>query len=534
VAHALRGGVVLATDSLSPAVAAAAVWSDTGAPPTLSLAPLGGGSVGAASWSFTPATQQASTFGVIVYVGRNASNVTAAAAQLGGAAFPATWARAAAEWDALWASAFTPGGGGAFSGSLPVLAAGQPANCTPAMARIYYQGVVTAVSLWKHPPMVAADAEGATAAYPMPRGFAAVAGVQWAITTSYFWDLAYAAPLLYTLEPLGLRDMLEAMLGVDFHAHYAIDALSVTGVGPWYAFNDWSVFLLLTGWAGTAARGDAAAFWLAPIAGRRAVDWLDSVATAWQALPSIAPPGGGALADYGLADNLLECVPSYLHGVPSLNAANVRMMRGAADVWAALGNASRAAELRASAAALLPAVLALYVPESGYWACAYPNGSAVPVRHVVDFVTVAEAISGDLPARVRGEMAAFLSGSLLTPGWMRALALDDPVAPASDRADHGPWGAYDGWVAKTIDALMALGFADEAAALFDRFLPAVVAEGPLGQSHRVYNNSLLPALAAAKATTDQQYYEIVGAALSVSVLRMVGALPGLPYTAQDV
>lgn len=544
VEHALKGdGVVLASDTLSPAVAAAAVWSDTGSPPVVSLAPLGGGSVGAASWSFTPTTQQPSTFGILVYIGRNATNATAAAGVLGGGGFPVTWARAAGEWDALWADAFTPPSaknsskGALFSGSLPVLAAGQPANCTPAMARIYYQGVVTALSLWKHPPMVPSDeASTSHSSYPLPRGFAATAGVQWAVTTTYFWDIAYAGPLLYSLEPLGMRDLLEALLSIDFHAHYALDALAMEGVGPWYAFNDWSIYMILTGWAGTVAPGggaEAAAFWLAPIAGRRAIDWLDTVATAWQSLPPISTPSG-PLADYGLADNLLECVPSYLHGVPSLNAANVAMMRGAAGVWESLGpgssNATRAAELRAGAAALLPAALGLYMPGKGYWACAYPNSSTpVAVRHVIDFFTIAEAIPGDLTPGVRGEMGAFVAGSLLTPGWMRALALDDPVAPLSDRADHGPWGAYDGWPTKTIDALMALGLTDDAIAMFDRILPAVVEEGPLGQSHRVYNNSLLPGLVTAKATTDQQYYEIIGAAMGVTVMRMVGALPGLPY-----
>ena len=542
VGHALRGGgVVLATDTLSPAVAAAAVWSDTGAPAAVALAPLDGSPVGAASWSFTPATQTPATFGVLVYIGRNASNATAAAGLLGGDSFPASWARAAGEWDALWMDAFTPpsGGGnsskGTFSGSLPVLAAGQPANCTPAMARVYYQGVVTALSLWKHPPMVPADeAPSSAPPYPLPLGFAATAGVQWAVTTTYFWDIAYAGPLLYALEPLGMRAMLEALLSIDFHSHYALDALAMAGVGPWYAFNDWSIYLILRGWAGTVTPGggaEATAFWLAPIAGRRAIDWLDGVATAWQALPAIAT-ARGALADYGLADNLLECVPSYLHGVPSLNAANIAMMRGAAGVWESLGsssNATRAAELRAGAAALLPAVLDLYVPGQGFWACAYPNSTTVPVRHVVDFFTTAEALAGDLTPGTRAEMAAFVAGSLLTPGWMRALALDDPVAPLSDRADHGPWGAYDGWPSKTIDAFMALGLPDAARAMFDRILPAVVQEGPLGQSHRVYNNSLLPGLLTAKATTDQQYYEIIGAAMGVTVMRMVGALPGLPY-----
>lgn len=89
--------------------------------------------------------------------------------------------------------------------------------------------------------------------------------------------------------------------------------------------------------------------------------------------------------------------------------------------------------------------------------------------------------------------------------------------------------AYDGWPAKTADGLVALGMTDAAVALFDRILPAVIAEGPLGQSHRVYNNSLLPLLLTAKGTTDQQYYASVSAALGVSVMRLAGLLPPLLF-----
>ena len=55
-------------------------------------------------------------------------------------------------------------------------------------------------------------------------------------------------------------------------------------------------------------------------------------------------------------------MPTYIHEVPSFNAANVWMMRRVAQIQAAEGNQVRAAELRAEAAHLLPAMLALYEP----------------------------------------------------------------------------------------------------------------------------------------------------------------------------
>jgi hypothetical protein len=115
-----------------------------------------------------------------------------------------------------------------------------------------------------------------------------------------------------------------------------------------------------------------------------------------------------------------------------------------------------------------------------------------------------------------------MQSQLLVPTWMRALSLNDPAAngmrcaftvacpitdplgllAASDRNDHGPngelsqqprygvyisisasfqcAGAYDGWPARTVQALAELGFASEARALLEAVAP-VLLEGPFGQ-----------------------------------------------------
>ena len=95
-------------------------------------------------------------------------------------------------------------------------------------------------------------------------------------------------------------------------------------------------------------------------------------------------------------DNLLECVSAYVHGVASLNAANVFNMRNAAELLQMVGQHERAAELSAEADRLLPAVKALYVEGSGYFATRLPDGSKREVRHCYDFLTVLNTISDDL------------------------------------------------------------------------------------------------------------------------------------------
>ena len=145
-------------------------------------------------------------------------------------------------------------------------------------------------------------------------------------------------------------------------------------------------------------------------------------------------------------------------------------------------NATRAAELRFLAEGTAAATLSLYVEGEGYFACGYPNGSRVEVRHALDFLTVGATMAADLPDSVKREMKAFFGSELRTPGFMRALSLSDAAATASDRADHGPRGAWDGWPGLSATALGALGAHDAALALV-RDLAGVLREGPFGQAH---------------------------------------------------
>jgi hypothetical protein len=58
-----------------------------------------------------------------------------------------------------------------------------------------------------------------------------------------------------------------------------------------------------------------------------------------------------------------------------------------------------------------------------------------------------------------------VSEKLLASTWMRALALDDPMAPVSNRPDHGAAGAFCAWPGVTAHGLAKLGRTDLAAKL---------------------------------------------------------------------
>jgi hypothetical protein len=181
---------------------------------------------------------------------------------------------------------------------------------------------------------------------------------------------------------------------------------------------------------------------------------------------------------------LLECVPTYINEVASFNAANVWMMRRTAEIEEWHGNTRRAAQLRAKADRLLPAVLALYEPGQGVWDALHNDGSRAQVRHVFDFATIGLTIPEDLTPKMRDEMTDFVERELLTDHWMRAQSLSDVAAAESNRPDHGPMGAFCAWPAETAATFCEFGEFDKALDVFHR-CAGVTYEGPFSQSREL-------------------------------------------------
>ena len=114
-------------------------------------------------------------------------------------------------------------------------------------------------------------------------------------------------------------------------------------------------------------------------------------------------------------------------------------------------------------------------------------------------------------------------------------SLSSSLAPStltrSDRKDHGPFGAYDGWLGETVHALALFG---EYAAALDlvRAMAPVYDRGPGGQSHQVFSRNHTSLEMADKAAADQQYLALSG---SVVANRVITSLFGVapPLALQD-
>ncbi len=410
-----------------------------------------------ASWSLTLAPGETQTIGLVMAVGADATTTTNQA-QTWAQSFTTQFDQAKQLWEKRWQAAFTPGNGD-FSGSAPLLA-----TSDSQLRRVYYMSIVSAL-------------ENERTNLPMaPRCYVTCSPV-WADTLEYFWDMELWSSLLTRLDPAMVKEHLKGFLSIDYNRCYARCLQSGKPSGPWYAANDLSLFTIL--WNYLTITGD----WdfLKEKAGDHTIlEHMDLIVTHWKS--RVRP--NATLADYGGATNLLECVPTYINQIPSLNAADVWMLRRAAEIHDHLGDAAQAQDYRTEATDLSAEVLKLYIPGQGVWNCRHNDGGTVQLRHCYDYITVGQCLTPDLTPEMKTEMTAFVERELLVPGWMRAQSLSDPAAKDSDRPDHGPLGAYDAWPALTAATMCAFGQYDKALSLVHR-CEDVTHEGPFSQSHEL-------------------------------------------------
>jgi hypothetical protein len=369
-------------------------------------------------------------------------------------------------WEQRWADAFTPGNHH-FSGSLPVLV-----TDNAALKRNYYMGILTMLELER-------------TQFPVhPRSF--ITSGERAPGTQFYWDASMQSTVWALLEPNGMKAALRRWLvqnprsgqviyltetnGFDAKLHHHI-----TG----YAFNACTIFKTALDYL--RVTGDTTFLDEKLEDGKTVLQRMDDSATDWKTLVHPDSP----LADYGENQNLLECAPAYIGRVPSSNAQNIWMMRQDATLQELKGNFSRAQELRSDAEKFLPAVLSLYKSGDGVWYGLHNDGQRVELRHCVDYIYIGNALANDLTPDMRREMTDFVKRELLTRDWMRAMSLKDAAAAISDRPDHGPMGAYDGWPALTIGTMWRLGFPSDAFNFYCR-TAEVTKEGPFAQAREFY------------------------------------------------
>ena len=372
-------------------------------------------------------------------------------------------------WEERWNSLFDPEGD-LISGCFPVLETEDP------LARkVYYTGPLTMLYLMN-------------TNLPQHEMVYLTGGPRWGASITFFWDITEWATLWAVTHPAMMKEHLSAWILIDPSKYYGKDNFGGKGVGNGYSANYWALFQMIRAYI-TITRDFE--FLEQEINGKRVLEHLETYAMNWKNLSPYGKPGFEAesyrLADFGDDEwNLLECVPTYKHIVPSFNAGYIWMMRELAAFHERTGNGERAATLREEADEMVTRLLTLYAGD-GVWYSLYPGGKKIEVRHCLDFMFMGRYLPDDIPDSIKEEMLTFLYDELLTDHWMRAQSLKDVAAENSDRPDHGPLGAFDGWPAGTMDALSRMGYPDRALDFYHAIEP-VTYEGCWAQAHELWGD----------------------------------------------
>ncbi len=374
------------------------------------------------------------------------------------------------EWNKRWYSLFETGNE-MLSGTFPILATDD------SIARkVYYTGPLTMLYL-THTNLPQHDKVFLTG------------GPRWGGSITFFWDITEWSTLWATVDPEMMKEHLSSWISIDPSKYYGQDNQGGKGVGNGYSANYWALFQMIRAYITVSGDGE---FLDKVLQGKTVLEHLEHYATNWKRISIYGQPNAQGdiykLADFGDDEwNLLECVPTYKHIVPSFNAGYVWMMRQTADFFEFKGNVEKAEELRIEADEMVDRLLKLYAGD-GVWYSLYPNGKKIEVRHCLDFMFMGRYLPNDIPADIKSEMMEFVYRELITDHWMRAQSLKDIAAKDSDRADHGPLGAFDGWPAGTMDALTQLGFPQKALDFYHNIEP-VTYEGIWAQAHELWGEN---------------------------------------------
>jgi len=384
--------------------------------------------------------------------------------------FDETYAGVELTWKTRWQEMFTPHNS-LISGCFPVLA-----TKDKAVSKVYYAGPLTLLYLMDNN-------------LPMHKRVYLTGGPRWGASITFYWDNTEWSQIMAMADPEVMKDNLRSFIHINPDKYFGQDSYSGNGIGNGYVANYWALFQLIRSYITMTKDYD----FLNEVVDRESIlDHITDYAYNWQKLSIYGQPGATddeyKLADFGSDPwNLLECVPTYIHIVPSFNAGYVWMMRETAKFYTLKGDTEKAQKINTDADEMLHRLLKLYAG-NGVWNSLYPDGKKVEVRHVLDFMYFGKYLSKDLSPQMRKEMVDFVYRELITDKWMRAQSLQDIAAKYSDRPDHGPLGAYDGWPAGTIDALTQLGYADKALQFYKSVVP-VTNEGNWSQSHELWGDN---------------------------------------------
>jgi len=384
--------------------------------------------------------------------------------------FDAEFASIPISWNQQWQKIFKPGND-LISGCFPIL------ETNDSLAKkVYYTSPLTMLYL-------------TNTNLPQHKKVFLTGGPRWGASITFFWDITLWSTLWASVDPSMMKEQVSSWIKIDPSKYYGKDNFGGKGVGNGYSANFWALYQMIHDYITVTKDFD---YLNDTIQGKTILQHLEDYSMNWKNLSIYGQPGcmddSYKLADFGDDEwNLLECVPTYKHIVPSFNVGYAWMMRETAKFYKLKNDTVKVDYLNTEADSMIQRILKLYAGNGG-WYSLYPDNKKIEVRHCLDFSFFGKYIPDDIPQHIKDEMIKFLYNELMTNNWMRAQSLLDVAAEQSDRCDHGPLGAYDGWPADVMAALTQMGFPQKALDFYHAIEP-VTLEGTWTQSHELWGDN---------------------------------------------
>jgi len=424
---------------------------------------------GTASWQYKMQPGETRTIRYLMSYGDNLETIRQNVTDWS-AGFDTLFSGIKDSWEEKWNEIFRPGNS-LISGCFPIL------ETDDTVARkVYYTSPLTMLYL-------------INTNLPQHSKVFLTGGPRWGASITFFWDITLWSSLWAVVDPVMMKEHISSWILIDPSKYYGKDNFGGKGVGNGYSANYWALFQLIRDYISVSGDYD---FLDETIGEKTVLQHLDDYAINWKKISLYGSEGCTddiyRLADFGDDEwNLLECVPTYKHIVPSFNIGYAWMMRETAKLHQHRGEHEKADSLNAMASDMIRRILQLYAGD-GVWNSLYPGNKMIEVRHCLDFAFFGKYIPDDIPADIKSEMLRFLDEELMTDHWMRAQSLKDLAADKSDRADHGPFGAFDGWPVDIMDALTQMGFPQQALDFYHAVEP-VTYEGIWAQAHELWGEN---------------------------------------------
>jgi hypothetical protein len=399
-------------------------------------------------------------------------------------------------WETLWRAAFTPDNG-LFSGSLPVVH-----TPNPALAKLYYMGVLTLVTSRRHYGWGVVDPSYLTLWPRRGEGSCYLA-----------WDLPYTSGILARLDPAVLSNMLRALFSAPWLDYQVTNLLSgehggwpccaqpqavttaALNLWRWQGDQSWRHWKITR--QPRQAKGFEAASQgqVKSDGGEKPVE-MTGEAVFRQAVEVHRQRrlANKTLVDFGGRGAYLECITTYAHGTAGHTAV---------QAWALAESARAFGDPAASERPeLLEAIRSLYREGQGFFACEYPDGSRRDAANLYDVGLVLNHVGHEIPPAWIADITRFVRETLATPTWAHCLSPTDADIASGLRADHQWAGCFGGWPAQFLLGAMRAGHWDPWFETWIAGLARTTAQGPFAQAYWAEDMSEPEAGAAAKCFDD--------------------------------